>query len=265
MTTAHRPTFDHAKGVKNQNKTSIVHARSLPAHRQLKFRKRRLQAEEEEEDGDDEEFKTLNVDLNKAKKSAAEFKLELLAKEQKYYKENNKLYKDRYLRNDSDEHEETLMIEANGGSEETFEQRRQKLLEETRDVDASSSEEEDDDNDNEEEEPEEPEEEEEEEEEQEGSSESEDDSEDETEQLMKELAKIKKEREQEKLAAAKEAQEREMMGKNPLLNNNSNGRSWRNETVFQKQNKIGGNKEDGFVNDLLRNEFHKKFMDRFIK
>lgn len=39
MTTAHRPTFDPAKGKSNkQAGGTILHTRALPAHTQLKFR-----------------------------------------------------------------------------------------------------------------------------------------------------------------------------------------------------------------------------------
>ncbi|KAK2463073.1 hypothetical protein APHAL10511_004728 [Amanita phalloides] len=121
--------------------------------------------------------------------------------------------------------------------------------------------------------------------------ESEDGSEDEddTDELLKELERIKRQRAEEKAREEQEqsaqdaaARERDIATNNPLLNlaaalgqspagldTTSPGtfavkRRWDDDLIFKNQamkDKATGR----FVNDLLRTEFHKKFMSRFIK
>ncbi|CED84387.1 Uncharacterized conserved protein [Phaffia rhodozyma] len=125
---------------------------------------------------------------------------------------------------------------------------------------------------------------------------SDDDSEDETAELLRELEKIKRERAEEKerqeaALQASEATDREAeiaMG-NPLLNlaaalgqngdsdSVSNGgssasgfkvgRRWDDDLIFKNQaaGTEDKNKKKEFVNDLLRTDFHRKFMSKFIK
>ncbi|CDK25287.1 unnamed protein product [Kuraishia capsulata CBS 1993] len=62
MTTAHRPTFDPAKGREHSNKASIKHARELPGQTKLKFRKaikRTHDDFDDEEQGQDGEEKAV--------------------------------------------------------------------------------------------------------------------------------------------------------------------------------------------------------------
>ncbi|VDM65371.1 unnamed protein product [Strongylus vulgaris] len=116
---------------------------------------------------------------------------------------------------------------------------------------------------------------------------SDDDSdEDDTAALMAELERIKKERAAEK--AAKEEEERKQEEKirmenilagNPLLNLNepvsstANGsdfkvkRRWDDDVVFKNCAKgiDERKKESTFINDAIRSEFHRKFMDKYIK
>ena len=112
-----------------------------------------------------------------------------------------------------------------------------------------------------------------------------DDSDDEEDLLQAELAKIKAEREKAKAKAdaeaAKEEQERleeaALIG-NPLLNvvgaagagGVGNGgkmkRKWNDDVVFRNQAK--GEPEMNkkrFINDTVRNDFHKRFLNKFIK
>lgn len=127
--------------------------------------------------------------------------------------------------------------------------RRRLILEEARDVDAdsdrssseSSDEEEDD-----------------------------DDEEDETAELMRELEKIKRERaeqkaqeEAEKAAQEQEEREYEIARGNPLLNPKDFNvkRRWDDDVVFKNQARgTDDKKPKEFVNDLLRSDFHKRFM-----
>ncbi|KAH7099930.1 Cwf15/Cwc15 cell cycle control protein, partial [Auriculariales sp. MPI-PUGE-AT-0066] len=117
-----------------------------------------------------------------------------------------------------------------------------------------------------------------------------DDDEDDTAELLRELEKIKRERAEEKARqdAASQAQtdadrEMDVATANPLLNlaaalgqstpslsTNAPGtfavkRRWDDDLIFKNQ-AVNNEKPTGqFVNDLLRTEFHRKFMGRFIK
>ncbi|RXW25576.1 hypothetical protein EST38_g258 [Candolleomyces aberdarensis] len=116
------------------------------------------------------------------------------------------------------------------------------------------------------------------------------DEEDETAELMRELEKIKRERAEEKARQEREQsesnavqREAEIATANPLLNlaaalgQSPDGlnttapgsfqvkRRWDDDLIFKNQAANMNNKGQGFVNDLLRTEFHKKFMSKFIK
>lgn len=119
-----------------------------------------------------------------------------------------------------------------------------------------------------------------------------DDDEDETAVLLRELEKIKRERAEEKArleaaenASAAASREAEIAMGNPLLNlaaalgaDTPNGinttapgtfavkRRWDDDLIFKNQAASSKDKASGqFVNDLLRTEFHRKFMGKFIK
>lgn len=119
-----------------------------------------------------------------------------------------------------------------------------------------------------------------------------DSDEDETAELLRELEKIKRERAEEKARQdqeeqAKSAEDRaaEVAMGNPLLNlaaalgqqtpntptSASVGGSfavkkrWDDDLVFKNQAQTEPARPTHFVNDLLRTEFHKKFMSKFIK
>ena len=251
MTTAHRPTFDPARG-KEAARGEAYHQRLLPAHKTLKFRQAAQGAPNEQ--------------------ARRDLKAELLKAERVHYAKKD----GRALPEDEDEQPaQRMAIEAgnedaetglkrklsdangqghepgaDGDIEEDYEAKKRRVLEETADIDAdsdaSSSE----------------------------SDESDDDSEDETAELQRELAKIKAERAE---AAAKEAaiqakkdediREKEIATGNPLLNKQEYGvkRRWDDDVVFKNQAR--GTEKEGkrFVNDLLRSDFHKKFMDKYVR
>lgn len=111
-----------------------------------------------------------------------------------------------------------------------------------------------------------------------------DDDEDDTEALMAELNRIKKERAAEaaKQEAERKAREEKIrveniLKGNPLLNPGSSSkaptvdaefkvkRRWDDDVVFKNCAKLDDGKKKDFINDTLRSEFHKKFMDRYIK
>lgn len=115
------------------------------------------------------------------------------------------------------------------------------------------------------------------------SSSSDDDSDDDTAALLEELNKIKRERAQEadkKDQEKKQEEERirmeNILSGNPLLNYSSGKttasggmkvkRRWDDDVVFKNCARSEPDKKAaGFINDTLRSEFHKKFMDKYIK
>ncbi|KAJ7286894.1 Pre-mRNA-splicing factor Cwf15/Cwc15 [Mycena rebaudengoi] len=122
-------------------------------------------------------------------------------------------------------------------------------------------------------------------------SDSDDDDDDDTAELLRELEKIKRERAEEKarqeqVQSASEAasREAEIAVGNPLLNlaaalgqqvpsgvnTTAPGtfavkKRWDDDLIFKNQAISTRDKPTHFVNDLLRTEFHKKFMAKFIK
>ena len=132
-------------------------------------------------------------------------------------------------------------------AEEDIEAKKRRILADTRDIDAASDSG------------------------SESSEEESEDEEDETAELLRELEKIKRERaekkeQEEKEKAAQEQEERESdiaLG-NPLLmpqRDNETKRRWDDDVVFRNQAR--GTEKKGkpeFVNDLLRSDFHKRFM-----
>lgn len=116
---------------------------------------------------------------------------------------------------------------------------------------------------------------------------SDDESDDDTAALLEELNKIKRERAQEadkKEVERKQEDERirmeNILSGNPLLNYSSGKggavggaaggmkvkRRWDDDVVFKNCARAEPDRKAiGFINDTLRSEFHKKFMDKYIK
>jgi len=111
-----------------------------------------------------------------------------------------------------------------------------------------------------------------------------DDSDDEDEEaaLQAELAKIRQERaaakakEEAEAAAVEQAQmEEAALTGNPLLNSSASGatsssgrvkRRWNDDVVFRNQAKTEPDQnKKRFINDTVRNDFHKRFLNKFIK
>lgn len=109
-----------------------------------------------------------------------------------------------------------------------------------------------------------------------------DESEDETEILLAELAKIKKERAAEmakKEIERKQEEERirmeNILSGNPLLTHYSSGsgqqerkvkRRWDDDVVFKNCARSEPEKKQNvFINDSLRSDFHRKFMEKYVK
>ncbi|OWP01138.1 hypothetical protein B2J93_6588 [Marssonina coronariae] len=284
MTTAHRPTFDPARG-KDAQRGPAYHQRLLPAHTQLKVR-------QPGQGGD-------------ANREVRDLRAELLQAEAAHFAK---------VKGGPAPVIEEKRVEAGGEKrqleegegEEDPEAKRRRILEETRDIDADSEEDEEDSSDDD------------------RSSSGflaknlklerrlrqfkqdpstacpcmihqsrpkltrYSDDEDETAELQRELEKIKRERaekreqeacrpnklqaqaEREKAAEEEALREHDIALGNPLLNPKADfnvKRRWDDDVIFKNQAR--GTEDKGkkkeFVNDLLRSDFHKRFMSKYVR
>ncbi|KAK2928549.1 hypothetical protein FoTM2_011411 [Fusarium oxysporum f. sp. vasinfectum] len=192
MTTAHRPTFDPARG-KEALRGPAYHQRLLPAHTQLKYR-------QAGQGGDADE-------------PTRDLAAELLAAEAAHFTKKNGAPA---LIDDADEDDETSV--SNGAKR------------------ALPS----------------------------------------AEELQRELDRVRREREErkkkeeaERLKEEEEARERDIALGNPLLNKQDFNmkRRWDDDVVFKNQAR--GTEDKGkkkeFVNDLLRSDFHRRFMSKYVR
>lgn len=240
MTTAHRPTFDPARG-KEAQRGPAYHQRLLPAHTVLKHRK------PGQGGSADTEVRDLRAELLQAEAAHFAKKNGGTVPEDSEPSGITSSASKRHLgaTTADDEDDENEQSEA---------KRRRLILEEAKDIDADSDG---------------------------GSSESsdssdeEEDEEDETAELMRELEKIKKERaeakareEAEKAAKEEEQREFEIARGNPLLNSKDFNlkRRWDDDVVFKNQARGSEDKKKKeFVNDMLRSDFHKRFMSKYVR
>ncbi|EKM81204.1 hypothetical protein AGABI1DRAFT_112890 [Agaricus bisporus var. burnettii JB137-S8] len=270
MSTAHRPTWDPAQARTVVGGSRQFSVRDMAAHTKLKFR---------------QVGQTSASEVKKRDLRAELFLAEAEAKNKKRKAEGKPPLP---IEGISASSEAQATVEG-GGDEES--NKRRKLLQEALDLDK------DDDDDDEEEEKgekvgdngsaskkgaaDESSEEEE---------EDSDDEEDETAELLRELDKIKRERAEDKARKEQEqsdqdaaTREEHIATANPLLNlaaalgqtpaglnttapgTFSVKKRWDDDLVFKNQSMNDGGKPQHFVNDLLRTEFHKKFMSKFIK
>jgi protein CWC15 len=220
MTTAHRPTFDPARGKSNQATGSILHARALPSHSTIKYR-------QEGQGGD-------------ADKQKRELEKELFEREQEHVKK---------LKLDTVEPQAAATIESLPTQDE-IEERRRKILEEMQNESDDSEEDQD--------------------EERADEDDSDEFESDDEQELLIELEKIKRERAEEKKKQEElqqQAREREIAYGNPLLNPKRDfvvKKSWMGDTVFKNQTQKKES-DRGFINDMLRSDFHKRFMDKYVR
>ncbi|CAD0099419.1 unnamed protein product [Aureobasidium mustum] len=246
MTTAHRPTFDPARG-KDALRGPGYHQRLLPAHKTLKFRQA-TQGTTDEHSARDLRAELLRAERRHfAKKEGRELSPEE-EEEEEAAKPQLALEQGNNLKRDLENGEE------GGQDEEDYETKRRRVLEETRDVDADSDDGSEEDSD---------------------SSHDEDDDDDDEAELMRELAKIKAERAEaaareaaEQAAKEEEQQMRDIATGNPLLNKGAYDvkRRWDDDVVFKNQARGTEDKKGKeFVNDLLRSDFHRRFMSKYVR
>jgi protein CWC15 len=104
------------------------------------------------------------------------------------------------------------------------------------------------------------------------------DSDDSDDDLMEELAQIRRERDEERRKEAEAAEKRQQeeaeqsaMHSNPLLSLGSDEggsvrRRWDDDVVFRNQSRgESGSRGRRFINDTIRNDFHKKFMQKYVQ
>ena len=237
MTTAHRPTFDPARG-KEAARGPAYHQRLLPAHTFLKHR-------QPGQGGDAEATKR-------------DLRAELLEAEARHFAKKSGTYVEEDAAADASSAPKRPIaaLEAAGEEEDVDEteqkRRRIEMLEKYRDVDADDSDESSE------------------------SSDDDDDEEDETAALQRELEKIKRERaeakakeEAERAKEEEEQREIQVARGNPLLNPRdfTMKRRWDDDVVFKNQARgtEDKNKKKEFINDMLRSDFHKKFMSKYVR
>ncbi|KIO22038.1 hypothetical protein M407DRAFT_245299 [Tulasnella calospora MUT 4182] len=257
MSTAHRPTWDPAQAKEVKSGSRQFSARDIASHTKLKFR----------QSGQSSSSEVSRRDL-RAELLVAEAE----AREKKRKAEGRPLDAPSSKAIEGSSKGKGKEVDNEGSDEET--NKRRKLLQEAialdKDDDDSEEDKDDDEDDSDE-----------------------DDEEDDTAELLRELEKIKRERaeekarqEQEQNAKSQRDREEEIALGNPLLNlaaalgqSTPGGASvasttggftvkkrWDDDVIFKNQAMGSNDRSSGqFVNDLLRTEFHKKFMAKFIK
>jgi len=259
MTSAHRPTWKAASGGSNQGGNAIYiptrqySSRDMPSHLTLKTRV--------PGQGTQDEAKQID------------FRAELLAREQQKLKEKGGLIPQEI--SEKQEENEEIQSEQEIEDEFSLEKLMEKLEKEGRkrenpegepnpfpqDEDANLSEADlefegkpEDLPENEEEKNEE---------------------EDEDAELMREFEKVKKEKEEEmkkkeaeRLEEQKMKQREDILKGNPIYNSTSYSlkKRWTEDTVFKNQARnLPKDKSNRFVNDIIRSDFHRKFLAKYIQ
>lgn len=94
---------------------------------------------------------------------------------------------------------------------------------------------------------------------------------------MRELEKIKQEREEERLRKEQEAQQaseqqarEEILLGNPLTQQQNSAsakmkRRWNDDVVFKNQSRNEPEVKRRFINDTIRNDFHRRFLNKYIQ
>lgn len=99
---------------------------------------------------------------------------------------------------------------------------------------------------------------------------------------MRELEKIKREREEERVRkedeerkAVDQASREEILEGNPLLQHSASSaalgssakmkRRWNDDVVFKNQSRNEPELKKRFINDTIRNDFHRRFLSQYIQ
>lgn len=255
MTTAHRPTWKAAVGKSNEGgwsaggaPSAMRSALSLPGHTKLKTRRDQDTITHEREE-------ILKKSLKKLKEMEDKTLGPRVIDEKVEEEGRRKLLlatadvDDEALKKKYDDSDDEGRNVSNGDGWSDVED----IVNEESDLDASDSDNDSDDSDDD------------------------SDEEDEEAALQAELAKIRAEREATKAKADAEAaaeeqskmEEAALVG-NPLLDSGPETtgklkRRWNEDVVFRNQAKGEPEQKKRFINDTVRNDFHKRFMNKFIK
>lgn len=209
MTTAHRPTFDPAKGQSTQTSGTIVHDRLLPAHSKLKYRQKGQ--------GGIGGFDSLLEEERLSDREVLKMRLLEGEKEGRAGEKGD--------------------IRQDGGDDESDGESDDDDSQESGDESGDESDDDDDDDDD-------------------------DDA------LQQELNRIQQERQQRHARETNTQEQKKLSESNPLLKPGS-GSQWIDDGVFQNQARgVPVRPEDekkGFVNDAIRSDFHRKFMNRYVR
>ncbi|GAA5951071.1 hypothetical protein JCM3765_004672 [Sporobolomyces pararoseus] len=276
MSSAHRPTWAPAQGKEGRQNSKVYSSRDLSAHTKLKFRQPGQSTQSEVKD----HRRDLKLELLQAERESDLRKkkgerglvvdkgLLLLEEKERGNREQEEANKRRKLLQevadlDKDDDED----DQDDDQEDVDDQGEKGKGKATQDQDSDDQDDSDEDDD--------------------------DDDEDETAELLRELEKIKRERaeekerqERERAATEQTSREEEIALGNPLLNlqaalgaspstmstvsrseSGSFGvkRRWDDDVIFKNQARgVNETPKKEFVNDLLRTEFHKKFLSKFI-
>eukprot|EP00577_Skeletonema_sp_RCC1716_P017380 CAMPEP_0113379030 /NCGR_PEP_ID=MMETSP0013_2-20120614/4012_1 /TAXON_ID=2843 ORGANISM="Skeletonema costatum, Strain 1716" /NCGR_SAMPLE_ID=MMETSP0013_2 /ASSEMBLY_ACC=CAM_ASM_000158 /LENGTH=280 /DNA_ID=CAMNT_0000261285 /DNA_START=65 /DNA_END=907 /DNA_ORIENTATION=- /assembly_acc=CAM_ASM_000158 len=280
MTTAHRPTWKAAVGRAQEGGWSAGGAistqsssRDLNSHTKLKFRRGNQQVPTDRNAALEESLLRMEEAERKAqlgvKRAVRMGREQLLLENEEKNEEEGRL---KLLKQTADVDEEKIRAKYNdddddddggndgGGRWSDLDDDGgggiSNLHSDDSDLDASDDEESDDDDDS--------------------------DDEDEEAALQAELAKIRQERaaakakEEAEAAAVEQAQmEEAALTGNPLLNSSAGAtgsstgrvkRRWNDDVVFRNQAKTEPDQnKKRFINDTVRNDFHKRFLNKFIK
>lgn len=106
----------------------------------------------------------------------------------------------------------------------------------------------------------------------EASGDDDDDDDEDAEELMRELAKIKKEREAEEQVKKDQqakvdgrAMRDEVMKGNELLTGDTSlKRRWDDDCVFKNQARTAPKQKQRYINDSVRSDFHKRFLNKYV-
>lgn len=96
---------------------------------------------------------------------------------------------------------------------------------------------------------------------------------DEEAELMRELEKLTKEKEEEQKRARSEKEKEDLETRaqavltgNPLMHDSNVKKKWYDDVVFKHQARgVPEKKKARFINDTIRNDFHKKFLGKYVK
>jgi len=230
MTTAARPTFDPAKGKDNKNPTGQTSARDIASHTKIKYRK---EGQGDFQDLDESDFKDRLLAAEKEHYN----KIKAVETTEAAYAQREFTQEQQLLLQAAENDQINEVAESPGSNQEKAQ------------VDT----------------------------EEDGYDDDEEDDEEDTEALMAELAKIKAERAEAKERQEKERRElekqheQEILQGNPLLNdpdsqNFTVKRRWDDDVIFKNQARgIEDKPKKRFINDMLRSDFHQKFMDKYIR